>query len=103
MLWGQCGVAELMTRGLSDDMAFEIKYKGKKKDCTERGKEKEVGPFSTTKALMTQEMLASVYKGFSLCFHVYVCNVRTSVCVGQNCQISFSVTLYIIFWDSVSQ
>lgn len=78
-------------------MAFEIKYKGKKKDCIERGKEKEVGPFSTTEALMTHEMLASAYKGFSLCFHMYVCNVHTSVCVGQSCQISSSVTLYIIF------
>lgn len=86
-----------MARGLSDVMAFEIKYKGKKKDCIERGKEKEVGPFSTTKVLMTQEMLDSDYKGFSLCFHMYVCSVRTSVCVGQNCQILSSVTLYINF------
>lgn len=72
-----------MVRGLSDDMTFEINYKGKKKDCIERGKEKEVGPFSTTKALTTQEMLASVYKGYSLCFHMYVCNVRTSVCWSE--------------------
>lgn len=62
---------------------LRLKYKGKKKDCIERGREKEAGPFSTTKALMTHEMLASVYKGFSLCFHMYVCNVRTSVCRSE--------------------
>lgn len=34
-----------MTRGLSDDMVFEIKYEGKKKDYVEKGREKELGSF----------------------------------------------------------
>jgi hypothetical protein len=29
-----------MTRGLSDDMVFEIKYEGKKKDYIEKGRGK---------------------------------------------------------------
>lgn len=68
-----------MAGGLSDDIVFEIKYEGKKKDCIERGKAKEVGP-SLLKALVACEMLASIHEGFSLCVDMYVCNICTSVC-----------------------